>query len=142
MNSDYYAFGMIMPGRNFNAQGYRFGFQNQEKDDEIFGSTGFFINFKYRGYDSRTGRFWSVDPLFKKYPYNSTYAFSENRVIDGVELEGLERERHRYDAVYQEENTKIYVLTEKEAVQAIHSHIDLFTPSAARILSCGKLSEP
>jgi hypothetical protein len=31
-----------------------------------------------------------VDPLAPKYPHNSPYAFSENRLIDGVELEGLE----------------------------------------------------
>jgi hypothetical protein len=31
-----------------------------------------------------------VDPLTAKYPYNSPYAFSENRVVDGIELEGLE----------------------------------------------------
>jgi hypothetical protein len=36
------------------------------------------------------GRFFAVDPLFKSYPYNSTYAFSENKVIEFVELEGLE----------------------------------------------------
>jgi len=35
--------------------------------------------------------FLSVDPLAPDYPHNSPYAFSENRVIDGVELEGLER---------------------------------------------------
>jgi hypothetical protein len=40
--------------------------------------------------DPRLGRFFSVDPLAAKYPHNSVYAFSENRVIDGVELEGLE----------------------------------------------------
>jgi hypothetical protein len=38
------------------------------------------------------GRFFAVDPLFKSFPWNSTYAFSENRVIDGVELEGQETE--------------------------------------------------
>lgn len=32
----------------------------------------------------------SVDPLAKEYPWNSTYAFAENRVIDGLDLEGLE----------------------------------------------------
>ena len=32
----------------------------------------------------------SVDPLFRSYPWNSTYAFAENRVIDGIDLEGLE----------------------------------------------------
>ncbi|MCF6133556.1 hypothetical protein [Flavobacterium wongokense] len=41
-------------------------------------------------HDPRIGRFFAVDPLFKKYPHNSTYAFSENRVIDGIELEGAE----------------------------------------------------
>ena len=37
----------------------------------------------------------SVDPLAEKYTYNSPYAFSENRVIDGRELEGLEWENFR-----------------------------------------------
>lgn len=41
-------------------------------------------------HDPRVGRFFAIDPLFKDYPYNSTYAFSENRVIDSIELEGLE----------------------------------------------------
>ena len=41
-------------------------------------------------HDPRIGRFFAVDPLTKKYPWNSAYAFSENRVIDGVELEGRE----------------------------------------------------
>ncbi len=36
------------------------------------------------------GRFFNVDPLAEKFPHNSTYAFAENRVIDGRELEGLE----------------------------------------------------
>jgi hypothetical protein len=41
-------------------------------------------------HDPRVGRFFAVDPLTKKYPHNSPYAFSENRVIDGTELEGAE----------------------------------------------------
>lgn len=48
------------------------------------------IFFKYRVHDPRIGRFLSIDPLAPKYPWNSPYAFSENRVIDGIELEGLE----------------------------------------------------
>jgi len=46
--------------------------------------------FEYRMHDTRIGRFWSVDPLAGKFPWNSTYAFAENRVVDGRELEGLE----------------------------------------------------
>ena len=68
---------------------YRYGFQGQEKDDEVKGS-GNSVNYKYRMHDPRIGRFFSVDPLAPSYPHNSPYAFSENRVIDGVELEGLE----------------------------------------------------
>lgn len=34
--------------------------------------------------------FFATDPLEKNYPWNSPYAFSENRVIDGIELEGAE----------------------------------------------------
>ena len=41
-------------------------------------------------HDPRVGRFFGVDPLTAKYPWNSPYAFSENRVIDRNELEGLE----------------------------------------------------
>lgn len=36
------------------------------------------------------GRFFNIDPLSEKFTYNSPYAFAENRVIDGRELEGLE----------------------------------------------------
>jgi LysM repeat protein len=68
---------------------YRYGFQNQEKDDEIYGESNS-ISFKYRLEDTRTGKFLSIDPLNKKYPFYSSFAFSGNRVIDAVEIEGLE----------------------------------------------------
>ena len=90
IQSNLHSFGMLMKERTFSSGDYRFGFQKQEKDDEIAGA-GNHIDFKFRGYDPRTGSFWSVDPLYASYPWNSTYAFSENRVIDGVELEGAER---------------------------------------------------
>ncbi|NRA12054.1 MAG: hypothetical protein HRT57_08895, partial [Crocinitomicaceae bacterium] len=80
---------MVMPNRNASTGSYRYGFQGQEKDDEVKGE-GNSINYKYRMHDPRVGRFFAVDPLASKYPHNSPYAFSENRVIDGIELEGLE----------------------------------------------------
>jgi RHS repeat-associated protein len=71
---DYYPFGSLMPGRNLNASDYRFGFNGMEKDDEFTGVTGSHLNFGARIYDSRTGSFLSVDPLWKDYtawsPYN------------------------------------------------------------------------
>jgi hypothetical protein len=67
--------------------GYRYGFQNQEQDEELWEGA---MTFKYRVEDPRLGRFFSVDPLFSKYNFNSVYAFSENRVIDAIEVEGSE----------------------------------------------------
>ncbi|MDX1908877.1 MAG: EndoU domain-containing protein [Bacteroidia bacterium] len=69
---------------------HRYGFQGEESDDEMYGD-GNAIAFTYRVHDPRIGRFLSVDPLSPEYPWNSPYAFSENRVIDAVELEGLEK---------------------------------------------------
>ena len=68
---------------------FRYGFQNQEMDDEIKGD-GNSVNYKYRMHDPRLGRFFAVDPLASSFPWNSPYAFSENKVINAVELEGLE----------------------------------------------------
>ncbi len=68
---------------------YRFGFQGQEKDDEIKGD-GNSISFLYRVHDPRLGRFLSIDPLTMRFPWNSPYSFSMNRVIDKIELEGAQ----------------------------------------------------
>ena len=87
--TDYSPFGVRLIERNFNTSKYRYSFQNQEHDDEVSGE-GNSVNYTYRMQDTRLGRFKSIDPLYEDYPWNSTYAFSENRVIDGVELEGLE----------------------------------------------------
>ncbi|MEW4925443.1 RHS repeat-associated core domain-containing protein [Algibacter sp. 2305UL17-15] len=81
---------MTLPNRSGGSPGaYRYGFQGQEMDDEVKGE-GNSVNYKYRMHDPRVGRFFAVDPLATTYPWNSPYAFSENRVIDGVDLEGLE----------------------------------------------------
>jgi RHS repeat-associated protein len=71
----------------FGANKYRYGFQSQEQDSELWEGA---VTYKYRVEDPRLGRFFSVDPLYAKFPHNSTYAFSENRLLDAIELEGLE----------------------------------------------------
>jgi RHS repeat-associated protein len=42
--------------------GYLFGFNGQEKDDEITGSTGSHYTATFWEYDSRIGRRWNIDP--------------------------------------------------------------------------------
>ncbi len=80
-----------MPNRHGNTADYRYGFQGQELDNEIKGE-GNSLNYKYRMHDPRVGRFFAMDKLARDYPHNSPYAFSENRVLDAFELEGLEAE--------------------------------------------------
>ncbi len=87
--ADYSPFGVQLDGRTIQGDFYRYGFQNQEKDDEVKGA-GNSVNYTFRMHDPRVGRFFAVDPLAGMYPHNSVYAFSENRVIDMNELEGLE----------------------------------------------------
>jgi len=62
-------------------------FQGQRLDDDLGLN---WYTFKYRNYDASLARFHNIDPLAEDYVYNGTYNFSENRVIDGIELEGLE----------------------------------------------------
>src|SRR5688572_27166293 len=64
---------------------YRFQGQEMQRDHDL----GWY-QYRARMYDPAIGRFVSVDPLAEEYTYNSTYAFSENRLIDGIELEGKE----------------------------------------------------
>ncbi len=84
--NNYYAFGMNHIGTNKGLLG---GYKNYKYQEQELQETGFY-SFKWRNYMPDLGRFFNIDPLSEKFVYNSTYAFSENRVIDGRELEGLE----------------------------------------------------
>ncbi|WP_394665161.1 RHS repeat-associated core domain-containing protein [uncultured Chryseobacterium sp.] len=86
--NDYYPFGMnhLKSGNSFfGSSSYKnYKFQEQELQE-----TGFY-SFKWRNYMPDVGRFFNIDPLSEKYSYQSHYNFSENRVVDARELEGLE----------------------------------------------------
>ena len=81
--TDYYAFGMQMPGRNFSGSGYRFGFNGKENDNDVRGDGGQ-QDYGFRNYDPRLGKFLSIDPLARKFPELTPYQFATNRVIQGV----------------------------------------------------------
>ncbi|WP_281323488.1 DUF6443 domain-containing protein [Flavobacterium aestivum] len=89
--SHYYPFGLKHSGYNAvvtstnPAQKYKF--QGQERQDELGLN---WDSFKWRNYDYAIGRFMSIDPLAEEYAYNSTYAFAENKIGMGRELEGCE----------------------------------------------------
>ncbi|HEY8898342.1 MAG TPA: DUF6443 domain-containing protein [Niastella sp.] len=58
---DYYPFGMLQPGRSYNAGGYRFGFNGQEMNNDVKG-IGNSYTAEFWEYDSRIGRRWNLDP--------------------------------------------------------------------------------
>ncbi|HUH51221.1 MAG TPA: hypothetical protein VLZ11_03915 [Flavobacterium sp.] len=71
---------------------YQYKYNSHEWQDELGLN---WDSFKWRNYDFAIGRFMSIDPLAEKYAYNSPYAFQENKMGLGRELEGLELERLR-----------------------------------------------
>ncbi|OQP57832.1 hypothetical protein A3860_09410 [Niastella vici] len=87
---DYYPFGMLQPGRSFNADGYRYGFNDKESDNEVKGE-GNQYDYGFRIYDPRIGKFLSTDPLSAKFPYYSLYQFSGNNPIRYIDLDGAEQ---------------------------------------------------
>lgn len=81
---------MQMVGRTWNGGTYRYGFNGKENDNDVKGE-GNQQDYGMRIYDPRLGKFLSVDPLTKEYPWNSTYAFAENDVIRCIDLDGAEK---------------------------------------------------
>ncbi len=82
---DYYPFGSIMPGRSFNSEQSRYGFNGQEKDDEVYGS-GNLNTAQFWEYDTRLGRRWNIDPVVK--PHESSYATFGNSPIHLIDHDG------------------------------------------------------
>ena len=84
--TDYYPFGMSMPGRSFtaaNTEGYRYSFNGKEDDTEWAKQ-----DFGARMYDKRLGRWLSLDPLQKKYPNLSSYSYCADNPILFIDPDG------------------------------------------------------
>jgi len=67
--------------------GYPSGFNGKENDNEIKG-VGNSLDFGARMYDSRLGRWLSIDPCFSKYPFGSPYNFALNTPIQAFDPDG------------------------------------------------------
>lgn len=102
--TDYFAFGMVQPGRSFKSDDSRHGFGGHEMDNEIAG-VGNSYSFGDYGYDPRLGRRKSIDPLSGKYPGWSPYVYTLDNPIQYVDLDGQQPKptstdpRLEYDAL-------------------------------------------
>lgn len=126
---NYYPFGLTFNSYSReNSTPNKFKFQGQEHIDDL--GLGW-DSFKWRNHQPDIGRFFNVDPLAEKYLYNSPYAFSENKVVAHVELEGLEAESIKklqretsapsYSSTVQRSGQNINVTTFNQSNDVYHS---------------------
>ena len=110
--SDYYPFGLSVAGRTYEpvlggsayadvVAEYRYGFNGKEHDMS-WGGLGI-QDYGFRLYVPGIGRFLSVDPLTRSYPYYTPYQFAGNRPIQAIDLDGLEE--HKVTGIDGEEGT-------------------------------------
>jgi RHS repeat-associated protein len=85
--SDYYPFGMQMPGRN-GGEDYRYAFNGMEHDPEVSGDGNSYTT-EFRAYDSRLGRWKILDPLMAKFPHQSPYVAYDNNPIYYTDPTGM-----------------------------------------------------
>lgn len=80
-----------MSGRTYSAtSAYQYRFNGKEQDSAINGN-GVDYDYGFRIYDSRIGKFLSVDPLIRKYPELTSYQFASNSPLENLDLDGLEK---------------------------------------------------
>lgn len=79
--NDYSPYGTLLDLRHGNeGDDYRYGFQGQESDNEVKGE-GNSYDYGARMYDSRIGKFLSLDPKAAAYPLISPYCYAANNPI-------------------------------------------------------------
>jgi len=141
--NNYYAFGMVEPARNFNSPDYRYGFNGQEKDDEIKGS-GNSYDFGDRIQDPRIGgRFLSLDKFADKNPTFSPYVFADNNPIIYVDQGGNYRMSRRLQRQYPQltnilKNLQQVTQNDPKTYEAFKQTLGITDDQANQILEWGK----
>ena len=118
--TDYYPFGYPMPGRSYYNGGYRYFFNGQEADNEVFGELAF-QNYGFRMYDTRVARFWGVDPLTKDYPMLTPFQFASCSPVLLVDVDGLEGEGNTIG--YTSDGIPFYYFNASDHSWTVHERI-------------------
>ncbi|MFN6943669.1 MAG: DNRLRE domain-containing protein [Cytophagaceae bacterium] len=125
--SDYYAGGMLMPERHFYSGEYRYGFNGQEKEDEITGASGSHYSAEYWMYDSRIGRRWNLDPIYKD--WISNYSVFGNNPILYVDPNGADWFKNKAGDVKWDDSRDKSIGKGKDKWKNIGSTINIETES-------------
>jgi RHS repeat-associated protein len=81
--TQFYPFGSVLSGV-YKGE-YRYGFNGKETDSETD-----LQDYGFRIYNPSYGKFLSVDPLHREYPFYTPYQFAGNMPICAADLDGLE----------------------------------------------------
>jgi RHS repeat-associated protein len=84
-STDYSPFGVELDGRTVSLDGYRFGYQGSEKDNEFKGEGNSYTT-EFRQLDPRLGRWLSVDPVVQ--PWQSFYCSMDDNPVTHNDLLG------------------------------------------------------
>ena len=131
---------MLMPGRNFSTNSYRFGFNGKENDNEVYGITGSFQDYGMRMYNALTGRFISSDPIIikdRKYPELSSYQFASNNPILMIDLDGKEGVVNDYNKMPEAEDYKKPLTANVGASQIAKGCVNIVCGTLGTVASCG-----
>ncbi|GGD08041.1 RHS repeat-associated core domain-containing protein [Hyunsoonleella pacifica] len=85
--NDYYPFGALLPNRHGQSDDYRYGYQGNEKDDEVKGEGKTYTS-QFRTYDPRIGRYFTMDPYTTAFASHSPYSHALNNPITLVDKDG------------------------------------------------------
>ena len=103
---------------------YRFGFNGMHKDNEMQG-IGNSLDFGARIYDSRLGRFLSLDPLSAKFPSESNFIFAGNSPIVLIDQDG------RFKIPIHKQIT-LYALMNAKFVPSYTARLDIVTGNTVK----------
>jgi RHS repeat-associated protein len=101
---------------------YRFGFNGQEKVNEWAG-IGNHLAFANRAYDSRTGRWYSLDPMSAIYPSLSPYQFAGNSPLMFIDPDGRIIRIYYDNGKYYDYTPGVKPTVNNEVVQKVHEAV-------------------
>jgi len=112
----------------------RFGFNGKELDTEGMGGGSSTYDYGFRIYNAALGKFLSVDPLSKNYPWYTPYQFAGNSPIIFIDLDGLEEFKYEIP----QGNAMLEYISSSEILSEIYSRVTV--PERKSIVHVGMLS--
>ncbi len=125
---NYSPFGVLLQNRNFTSEKYRYGFNGMERDDEVKGEGNSYTT-DYRFYDSRLGRWLSIDPV--EHPFQSPFISMNNNPVNIYDPTGDDGEGDKrtgiitatiyleFDGAYSEEEKQEYMRNLRTSIAAV-----------------------